>query len=158
MGRLRQILQNLLSNAIKFTSHGKVSLKVSSTSIDPEQDLLTFEVTDTGLGIPKDKQNQLFKPFSQVHTDRDNRFGGTGLGLSIVKSLVTAMGGEIHLDSEPGKGTQVVFSVNLKREHELISPSTERIPPARPLNVLVADDTPLNVKLIESFLKKTDTP
>lgn len=132
MGRLRQILQNLLSNAIKFTSHGKVSLKVSSTSIDPEQDLLTFEVTDTGLGIPKDKQNQLFKPFSQVHTDRDNRFGGTGLGLSIVKSLVTAMGGEIHLDSEPGKGTQVVFSVNLKREHELISPSTERIPPLGP--------------------------
>lgn len=154
MGRLRQILQNLLSNAIKFTSHGKVSLKVSSASINPEQDLLTFEVNDTGLGIPKNKQHQLFKPFSQVHTDRENRFGGTGLGLSIVKSLVTAMGGEIQLDSEPGKGTQVVFSVTLKREHVLTTPSTERIPPARSLHVLVADDTPLNIKLIETFLKK----
>ncbi|MCR2747259.1 ATP-binding protein [Limnobacter parvus] len=154
MGRLRQILQNLLSNAIKFTSHGKVSLKVSSTPVNADQDMLTFEVSDTGLGIPKDKQHQLFKPFSQVHTDRENRYGGTGLGLSIVKSLITAMGGEIQLDSEPGKGTQVVFSVTLKREQVLTSLSAERILPTRSLHVLVADDTPLNIKLIETFLKK----
>lgn len=154
MGRLRQILQNLLSNAIKFTSHGKVSLSVSNTPINPDEDLLTFEVSDTGLGIPKDKQALLFRPFSQVHTDRENRFGGTGLGLSIVKSLVQAMGGEIQLESEPGQGTQVMFSVTLKREHQLDNQSQERILPIRPLRVLVADDTPLNIKLIQTFLQK----
>ena len=154
MGRLRQILQNLLSNAIKFTSHGKVSLKVNNTPKDGEHDLLTFEVSDTGLGIPKDKQSQLFMPFSQVHTDRENRYGGTGLGLSIVKSLVQAMGGEIQLESEPDKGTTVMFSVTLKREDKLTAQSTEKITPARALNVLVADDTPLNIKLIQTFLSK----
>ena len=154
MGRLRQVLQNLLSNAIKFTSHGKVSLKVSGKSADLEQDLLTFEVCDTGLGIPKDKQHLLFKPFSQVHTDKENRFGGTGLGLSIVKSLLDAMGGNIQLESEAGKGTQVTFSVVLKRETELEHQGTERISPARSLHVLVADDMPLNVKLIQTFLHK----
>lgn len=154
MGRLRQILQNLLSNAIKFTSHGKVSLTVSNTQLNPNEDLITFEVSDTGLGIPKDKQSLLFKPFSQVHTDRENRFGGTGLGLSIVKSLVNAMGGEIQLESEPGQGTQVMFSVSLKREHQLDSQSQERILPLRPLRVLVADDTPLNIRLIQTFLQK----
>ncbi|MEW6205256.1 MAG: ATP-binding protein [Pseudomonadota bacterium] len=154
MGRLRQILQNLLSNAIKFTSHGKVSLSVSNTPINPDEDLLTFEVSDTGLGIPKEKQALLFRPFSQVHTDRENRFGGTGLGLSIVKSLVQAMGGEIQLESEPGQGTQVMFSVTLKREHQLDNQGQERILPIRPLRVLVADDTPLNIKLIQTFLQK----
>lgn len=154
MGRLRQILQNLLSNAIKFTSHGKISLKVSSVTVSPEEDMLTFEVRDTGLGIPKERQALLFKPFSQVHTDRENRFGGTGLGLSIVKSLVSAMGGEIQLESEPGQGTQVTFSVVLKRETKLHNQGTERIAPERPLRVLVADDTPLNIKLIQTFLKK----
>jgi PAS domain S-box-containing protein len=154
MGRLRQILQNLLSNAIKFTSQGKVSLKVNNTPKDGEYDLLTFEVSDTGLGIPKDKQSQLFMPFSQVHTDRENRYGGTGLGLSIVKSLVQAMGGEIQLESEPGRGTTVMFSVALKRENKLTAHSTEKIAPARALNVLVADDTPLNIKLIQTFLGK----
>lgn len=154
MGRLRQILQNLLSNAIKFTSHGKVGLKVINTPLNATEDLLTFVVSDTGLGIPKEKQSELFKPFSQVHTDRENRFGGTGLGLSIVKSLVNAMGGEIQLESEPGHGTQVMFSVTLKREYQLNEQSQERILPSRPLRVLVADDTPLNIKLIQTFLQK----
>ena len=154
MGRLRQIVQNLLSNAIKFTSHGKVTLKVGKKPINDEYDRLTFEVNDTGLGIPADKLSELFKPFSQVHVDRDNRFGGTGLGLSIVKSLVNAMGGEIHLISEMGKGTLVTFSIDLKRGTSLEVQSEERIVPVRALHVLVADDTPLNIKLLEAFLKK----
>lgn len=154
IGRLRQVIQNLLSNAIKFTSHGKVALKASKSPLNDGFDRLTFEVIDTGLGIPADKLSQLFKPFSQVHVDRDNRFGGTGLGLSIVKSLVGAMGGEIHLQSETGKGTRVTFSVSLKRETALKEHSEERILPRRALRVLVADDMPLNIKLLEVFLKK----
>lgn len=154
VGRLRQIIQNLLSNAIKFTSHGKVILKAGKTPINDEHDRLTFEVSDTGIGIPADKLSQLFKPFSQVHVDRDNRFGGTGLGLSIVQGLVNAMGGEIHLRSEFGHGTRVTFSLSLKRAAALEVQSEARIMPARPLHVLVADDTPLNIKLLEVFLKK----
>lgn len=154
MGRLRQVLQNLLSNAIKFTSQGEVVLSVSGMALDGETDLLNFEVRDTGIGIPADKQSQLFKPFSQVHSDQENRYGGTGLGLSIVKSLVSAMGGEIQLFSEVGQGTQVVFSVRLKREREVSNRQDERIAPLCPMHVLVADDTPLNVKLLETFLKK----
>lgn len=154
MVRLRQILQNLLTNAIKFTFNGKVSLKATFEAKDQDHDLVTFEVTDTGLGIPKEKQGQLFKPFTQVHIDRENHFGGTGLGLSIVKNLVDAMGGEIRLESEPGKGTQVLVSVVLRRQSTLDTTNTKKINPARSLRVLVADDTPLNIKLIQTFLHK----
>ncbi|MBU1267871.1 MAG: response regulator [Gammaproteobacteria bacterium] len=152
--RLRQILQNLLTNAIKFTFNGKVSLKAKSEAKDQNHDLITFEVIDTGLGIPKERQGQLFKPFTQVHTDRENHFGGTGLGLSIVKNLVDAMGGEIHLESEPGKGTRVSVSITLRRQSALGTTNTQKLTPARSLRVLVADDTPLNIKLIQTFLGK----
>lgn len=154
MVRLRQVLQNLLTNAIKFTFGGKVSLKATNEAKGQDRDLVTFEVTDTGLGIPVEKQSQLFKPFTQLHTDRENHFGGTGLGLSIVKSLVDAMGGEIDLESEPGKGTRVSVRVELRKQSVLGTTNTQRIPPARSLRVLVADDTPLNIKLIQTFLNK----
>lgn len=154
MVRLRQVLQNLLTNAIKFTFSGKVSLKATNEAKGQDRDLVTFEVTDTGLGIPVEKQSQLFKPFTQLHTDRENHFGGTGLGLSIVKSLVDAMGGEIDLESEPGKGTRVSVRVELRKQSVLGTTNTQRIPPARSLRVLVADDTPLNIKLIQTFLNK----
>jgi CheY-like chemotaxis protein len=152
--RLRQILQNLLTNAIKFTFNGKVSLKATFEAKDQDHDLITFEVTDTGLGILKERQNQLFKPFTQLHTDRENHFGGTGLGLSIVKNLVDAMGGEIHLESEPGKGTRVSVNITLRKQSALDTSNTHRIAPVRSLRVLVADDMPLNIKLIQAFLKK----
>ncbi|HEX4878284.1 MAG TPA: ATP-binding protein [Limnobacter sp.] len=154
MGRLRQVIQNLLSNAIKFTAKGSVRLQLSAEQVGQDTDLLRVEVQDTGLGIAKDKQGNLFQPFVQVHDDHDNRYGGTGLGLSIVKTLVTAMHGHIHLESEPGVGTTIVFSVPLKRASIADAPSRERTQPARSLNVLVADDTPLNVKLLKTFLER----
>ncbi|WP_370263572.1 ATP-binding protein [Limnobacter sp.] len=154
MGRLRQVIQNLLSNAIKFTSQGKVRLQVNSISISGDTDLLHVAVQDTGLGIPKEKQASLFQPFVQVHTDHDNRFGGTGLGLSIVKTLIEAMRGEIHLESEPGVGTTISFSVPLKRASLTEQEASNRVEPVRALHVLVADDTPLNVKLLRTFLER----
>ncbi len=154
MVRLRQILQNLLNNAVKFTAQGKITLSVNNTPIGKQRDILTFSVNDTGLGIDKSRQNQLFKPFMQLHNDRDNRYGGTGLGLSIVKSLVKAMHGEIQVSSEPGKGTHVVFSVTLNKESAISRQSDVRLKPSRPLKVLVADDTPLNIKLVNKFLEK----
>jgi PAS domain S-box-containing protein len=154
MVRLRQILQNLLNNAVKFTTQGQVTLAVSNTPIGKQRDILTFSVNDTGVGIHKAQQHQLFKPFVQLHKDRDNRYGGTGLGLSIVKSLVKAMHGEIQVSSEPGQGTHVVFSVTLNKEAAISRQNDVRIKPSRPLKVLVADDTPLNIKLVNKFLAK----
>ncbi len=152
--RLRQVLQNLLNNAVKFTAQGKVSLTVNNTPIGKQRDILTFSVVDTGLGIDKNRQSQLFKPFTQLHTDSDNRYGGTGLGLSIVKSLIKAMHGEIQVSSEPGQGTHVVFSITLNKEATVSERRDVRLTPSRPLKVLVADDTPLNIKLVKKFLEK----
>lgn len=154
VGRMRQVIQNLLSNAIKFTDKGSVRLAVKIKTMQGEQDELSFEVIDSGRGIPTSKQALLFKPFVQVHVDEESRLGGTGLGLSIVKSLVEAMGGRIELESTVGVGTTVRVLVPLKRTAAPSHASYARIKPARPLTVLLADDSPLNQKLLSIILTK----
>jgi len=110
--RLEQVLKNLLSNAIKFTAGGKVRLHVSSIA----GDRLSMAVSDTGIGIPSDKQRIIFDPFFQADGTTSRKYGGTGLGLSISRHLTRLLGGEIRLESEPGKGS--VFTVILPRIHE----------------------------------------
>ena len=113
--RIRQIFTNLVSNAVKFTSEGSVTLRV--TAVPAPQDslasriLLRFEVSDTGIGIPADKQAAIFEPFTQADDSTTRRYGGTGLGLSIVRRLVALMDGRIDIDSTPGVGS--TFSVTL---------------------------------------------
>lgn len=97
--RLRQVLVNLLGNALKFTSTGSVTLELNCVQRDERRILVRFAVTDTGLGIPEDKLNRLFSPFSQVDSSTTRQFGGTGLGLSIVKQLVELMGGTVGVES-----------------------------------------------------------
>ena len=109
--RLRQVLTNLLSNAVKFTNKGEVEIKVTSEQLDFKEYLLKFNVRDTGLGIPKDKLEKLFKPFSQVDSSTTRSFGGTGLGLVISKKLVEMMGGEIGVNSIVEKGSNFFFSI-----------------------------------------------
>ena len=112
--RLRQILINLLSNAVKFTDQGEVVLTVSNRTPDAtlgERALLSFEVRDTGIGIPRDRMDRLFRSFSQVDASTTRRFGGTGLGLVITKRLVELMGGDISVESEIGRGS--TFSISL---------------------------------------------
>lgn len=109
--RLRQILTNLLSNAVKFTNKGEVEISVSATPQGHKDFQLHFTVKDTGMGIPEDKLDRLFKPFSQVDSSTTRSFGGTGLGLVISKKLVEMMGGEIGLISKEGKGTTFFFSI-----------------------------------------------
>jgi len=106
--RLSQVLMNLVGNAIKFTEKGSVQL-----SINQEQDQLSFSITDTGIGIPRDKLQNIFENFTQANSSDTRKYGGTGLGLSISKQLVELMGGGISIESEVGYGTTFSFSINL---------------------------------------------
>ena len=117
--RLRQVIVNLLSNAVKFTEQGEVSMRITlEESFEEAEYLLRFEVKDSGIGIPKDRQSRLFKPFSQVDTSMTRRFGGTGLGLAICLDLVTLMQGEIGVESEAGQGSTFWFTVRLRSQAE----------------------------------------
>ncbi len=114
--RLKQILMNLLNNAVKFTEKGEVVLTVSTMIADAADavgtnTLLRFSVRDTGIGIPEDRMDRLFKSFSQVDASTTRRYGGTGLGLVITKRLVELMGGEIGVESELGRGTTFTFTL-----------------------------------------------
>ena len=114
--RLRQVLLNLLNNAVKFTEKGEIAVSVSRASSSGMKDAgdactLLFSVRDTGIGIPKDRMDRLFKSFSQVDASITRRYGGTGLGLAISKSLAVLMGGDIWVESVEGKGTTFSFTI-----------------------------------------------
>ncbi len=114
--RLRQILNNLLSNAVKFTHHGEVSLSVAKLRDSDNQVLLSFEVRDSGIGIPREIQGRVFQPFVQADTSTARKYGGTGLGLVIAARLVNQMGGEIGFESEFGKGSNFHFTARFERD------------------------------------------
>jgi CheY-like chemotaxis protein len=109
--RVRQVLVNLLSNAVKFTAQGEVVVTVTSTPLENGYFETKFEVRDTGIGIPGDRLDRLFKSFSQVDSSTSRHFGGTGLGLAICKRLVEMLGGEIGVTSEMGRGSTFYFTV-----------------------------------------------
>jgi PAS domain S-box-containing protein len=111
-GRLRQVLVNLLTNSIKFTEEGRVVLRVVCLNLEATLVRLKFEVADTGIGIPPEKQSQLFHPFTQADSTTRRQYGGTGLGLAISKRLVELMGGEIGLISSEGKGSTFWFALD----------------------------------------------
>lgn len=117
--RLTQVLNNLLSNAIKFTMVGYVNVVVGMTRRVNDEVELFFMVRDSGIGISQKEQDRLFQSFSQVDASITRRFGGTGLGLAITKQLVELMHGDIHVESEKGKGSAFSFSVKLKSEQVL---------------------------------------
>ena len=141
-GRLRQILLNLINNAFKFTRYGEVRLKVVVEAEDQTDIRMRFEVIDTGIGIPADRLNRLFKSFSQVDASTTRKFGGTGLGLSICKKLVEMMGGRIGVQSVIGEGSTFWFVVGLTQamaDREQPAGGLEDLAGKRIL-VVVADD------------------
>ena len=154
--RLTQILNNLLSNAIKFTETGEVRLVVSSK---PDRPLL-IEVTDTGIGMTAEEAARAFDCFEQAESSTARRFGGTGLGLSIVRQLVYLMGGDIELESHPGKGTTVRVRLPLPVVADgtpSLSPAPA-IAPAQDLKgrrILIADDNPTNLLVLNEMLAPT---
>jgi len=113
LGRLRQVIVNLLGNAIKFTDHGEVLLNIRCQAKTTSECTLLFSVWDTGIGIPADKQAQIFEDFQQADRSTTRSYGGTGLGLAISSRLVELMGGRICVDSVPGRGSKFYFTVKL---------------------------------------------
>ena len=158
--RLSQILLNLIGNAVKFTDEGEVVVHVSQSDPPAEHAgenriQLHFEVRDTGIGIPKEKQQQIFEAFHQADMSTSRRYGGTGLGLVICTRLVKQMGGKICVDSEPGTGSSFHFTINLKTapQYESIYSPPQPELPGEGLNVLVVDDNPTNRHIMERQLR-----
>ncbi len=145
--RLRQILVNLIGNAIKFTEQGEIVVNVEKAAKEDKKVILHISVSDTGIGIPKDKQKKIFESFTQADTSTTRRFGGTGLGLTISKHLVELMGGKIWVESEEGKGATFHFTAHFELPEEKVKKeSKEKLLPSElnDLVVLVVDDNPTN--------------
>ena len=150
--RLRQVLINLVNNAIKFTKEGSVSVRAKRISEEDRKFLLQIVVADTGIGIPAEKHEQVFGAFSQADTSTTRQFGGTGLGLSISAQLVKLMGGEIWLESQPGRGTRFFFTAAFSNaKPEEIPPEPQGLP-LKGLHALAVDDNEVNLSLLEHLL------
>ncbi|MBO9698901.1 MAG: PAS domain-containing protein [Sporocytophaga sp.] len=161
--RLSQILLNLIGNAVKFTERGEI--KIITHLLDVKEDYFNclFEVEDSGIGIPKEKLARIFERFTQAEADTTRRYGGTGLGLTISRHLIELQGGSLMVKSEPGKGS--VFSFKLKFKKSADSNGVSIATPeggmknmpkeAKPLKILLAEDTVLNQNLILKVFQKT---
>jgi two-component system, sensor histidine kinase and response regulator len=169
-GRLRQVLLNLVGNAIKFTEDGEVVVRVEAGAPhgaakpaapapgSPPSQVLRFAISDTGIGIPREKQERIFQAFEQVDSSTTRRYEGTGLGLSIAARLVDLMGGQITVDSAPGRGSTFRFTAEF---------GVHLAPPGAPherpladlhgLRVLVVDDNATNRQILEEWLRAWHT-
>lgn len=158
--RFKQVLINLVGNGLKFTEKGKVSVHLDLESRDTDSMVLRCAVKDTGIGIPPEKLDRLFKAFSQVDTSINRRFGGTGLGLAISTSLVQLMGGRILVDSVAGGGSTFTFTVNARLASAAkeplvgagVSSPDKEFAKRLPLRILVAEDNIVNQRVIVHIL------
>jgi CheY-like chemotaxis protein len=173
-GRLRQILVNLGGNAVKFTEKGEIVIRVRLEGDDKKNATIRFEVSDTGIGIPANRQDILFSPFTQVDGSTTRQYGGTGLGLAISKHLAELMGGSIGLESEVGKGSTFWFTAVFEKQPAGSGSADEKfakiggegaiersaaeptIPEndKRKIRILVAEDNPVNQKVAQAMLRK----
>ncbi|MBF0184967.1 MAG: response regulator [Magnetococcales bacterium] len=158
--RLRQVLTNLISNAIKFTEHGSITLAAHIDSLDGQR--LSFSVSDTGIGIPEQKQAMIFQLFQQADTSHTRKYGGTGLGLYLCKKIVALLGGNLQLASKPGQGSRFYFTIDL--------PIVATVPATQPpltiplgssmtkwdgVRILLVEDSEDNIFLVKTFLRST---
>jgi CheY-like chemotaxis protein len=143
--RVRQVLVNLLANAVKFTRRGEVVVSVEATGLHGDLHELRFSVRDTGIGIPPEAMDRLFRSFSQVDTSTSRKYGGTGLGLAISKRLVEMMGGDITVESAPGAGSTFRFTIRARA----MAPAPCREPTTlRGKRALIVDDNDTNRRIL----------
>lgn len=160
-GRIRQVLYNLIGNAIKFTSEGHIEVQVEQVPYGDERLKIRVEIRDTGIGLTKKQIEKLFRPFSQADGSITRKYGGSGLGLAISKNLVDLLGGEIGVESTPGKGSTFWFTMIAKRcdPQKLMDdlPDTKRPSPSnngndRTLRILIAEDNHINQKIVAGMI------
>ncbi|MDP3471821.1 MAG: ATP-binding protein, partial [Algoriphagus sp.] len=154
--RFRQILNNVLHNAIKFTPSGKVKLQITQLEENEENQILTFNVSDTGIGIRPEKLDRIFESFIQEQIDDKRKFGGFGLGLCIVKALVNLYQGSVSIESNVGLGTTVEVKLTFQKAQqeplELIKKDSKALLKGK--SILVVEDNPVNQLVIKSILRK----
>jgi signal transduction histidine kinase/CheY-like chemotaxis protein len=150
-GRLRQVIVNLVGNAIKFTHAGEVVVHVGVQERHDDHVVLAFSITDTGIGIPRDKQARMFEAFEQADTSTTREYGGTGLGLAISKQLVELMHGEIGIDSDLGKGTTFRFTTRFKLQPKPADRRDSQPDYLQGLRVLVVDDNETNRFILQEI-------
>ncbi len=152
---LGSVLMNLAGNAVKFTETGSVTMRLALIEQEERACRIRFSVQDTGIGIPRELQQKIFEPFFQVETGPVRKYGGTGLGTSIALAHVRRMGGELHLESEPGKGSRFWFDLRLARTAPKPAQAPAApIPVVRGKRILVADDNRTNLVLIGEMLER----
>ena len=151
--RIKQILINLLNNAIKFTDKGEIILKCRTNSTTKDDLFIDFEVIDTGVGIDKAKQAEIFDPFKQEDDSTTRKYGGTGLGLVITKSLVELLGGQITVESEKGKGAKFKFSIQAKKVGKVDNSSDLVHKNLNGLRVLLVDDSDTSRNTLHEILE-----
>ncbi|SMC19483.1 Signal transduction histidine kinase [Andreprevotia lacus DSM 23236] len=149
--RIKQVLVNLIGNALKFTPQGQVSIEAECWPGKDGDVVLAVAVRDTGIGVPQEKRKAIFEAFAQADNSITRRFGGTGLGLSISHKLIELMGGRIWVDDNPGGGSIFRFTLPLQPAEALASVPSPA-PRSGPLNVLLAEDNPVNRLVAERFL------
>ena len=161
--RLRQVLTNLIGNAIKFTEKGEIGIRVQTVDMSADFAIIAFAVSDTGVGIPRDKQRRIFDAFAQADSSTTRRYGGTGLGLAIAKQLCEMMGGSIEVTSEPGRGSTFRFTARFDRQnpqedqtdHSPFGEALERSAPRSTgrVRVLLAEDNTINLEVARGMLE-----
>lgn len=154
--RLRQVILNFLSNAVKFTEDGDVIIMVENLGNMHPAEELKFSIIDTGIGIPRDQQHNLFEEFTQADSSITRRFGGTGLGLSICKKIAYILGGSVGVESEEGKGATFwfVIPVDMARKAAFEAENGMKLPDLEPLSILLVDDNAINIQVGQDILEK----
>jgi len=159
--RLNQVLYNLVGNAIKFTEQGRVTLDIELVTETQKSCILEFSVKDTGIGIPKEKQEKIFNSFAQANSNTTRKYGGTGLGLAICKQLLAIMGSNLKLVSNLGQGSTFSFQLQLQKVQQKLSNQTNVVlekvletSDLQGIKLLVVEDNKINIMVISKFLKK----